>query len=91
MAGVDLFKEMVTDAVLLDAFVIVSLDFERPTFLDSSGLGALLAAKKVADEQGIQLNFINVPAVARRCVRSERNVEGSRDRVDAKRPLGLPF
>ena len=44
MAGVDLFKEMVTDAVLLDAFVIVSLDFERATFLDSSGLGALLGS-----------------------------------------------
>ena len=60
MAGVKLFKQMVTEAVLLDAFVSVSLDFERLTFLDSSGLGALLAAKKVADGQGIQLNFINV-------------------------------
>ena len=55
-----------TEGVLLGTPAEVTLDFERLTFLDSSGLSALLAAKAAADQHGTRLGFAQVqPAVMR--------------------------
>ena len=66
MGGVGAFTAAVTEGVLLGTPAEVTLDFERLTFLDSSGLAALIAAKAVADEHGIRLGFAQVHSAARR-------------------------
>jgi anti-anti-sigma factor len=66
MSGVDTFARAVTQSVLLDAFVVVTLDFERLVFLDSTGLGALIAASGVAHKRGIRLEFRGVHSSVRR-------------------------
>ena len=78
IAGVELFEQMVTEALLLEAFITVRIDFERLTFLDSSGLAALLAARDVADEHGIRLELRRVPASVRRVF----EITGTLDRFE---------
>ena len=78
MSGVDAFAAAVTEGVLLDAFVGVTLDFERLVFLDSSGLGALIAASRVASERGIRLEFRGVHSSVRRLF----EVTGTLDRFE---------
>lgn len=78
MSGVDAFAAAVTEGVLLDAFAVITLDFERLVFLDSSGLGALIAAGRVASERGIRLEFRGVHSSVRRLF----EVTGTLDRFE---------
>jgi anti-sigma B factor antagonist len=44
----------------------ITLDLERVTYVDSSGLGALVAAKHRADQRGIAFTIVGVSAQTRR-------------------------
>lgn len=47
----------------------IVVDLASVGFLDSSGLGALIAAKNVAEMKGLELTLRNMPARIRRLIR----------------------
>ena len=46
----------------------VRIDLRHCTFLDSSGIGALLAAVRTAEEQGIEFTLASVPGQVQRVI-----------------------
>jgi anti-sigma B factor antagonist len=62
------FHEAVTEAAGLASHVVIDLD--AVTFVDSSGLGALIAARKSARERGGSISLVSPPPVVRRLLGS---------------------
>ena len=62
------FDEAVTEAASLSAHVVI--DLSQVTFVDSSGLGALIVARKAARERGGSMSLVSPPPVVRRLLGS---------------------
>lgn len=62
------FDEAVTEAASLAAHVVV--DLAQVTFVDSSGLGALIVARKAARDRGGSISLVSPPPVVRRLLGS---------------------
>jgi anti-sigma B factor antagonist len=62
------FHEVVTEAAGLSRHVII--DLADVTFVDSSGLGALIVARKSAREAGGSISLVSPPLVVRRLLGS---------------------
>jgi anti-sigma B factor antagonist len=62
------FDEAVTEAASLATHVVI--DLSQVTFVDSSGLGALIVARKAARERGGSVSLVSPPAVVRRLLGS---------------------
>ena len=64
------FHEVVTEAASLASHVVIDLD--QVTFVDSSGLGALINARNSARERGGSMSLVSPPPVVRRLLGSTR-------------------
>jgi len=64
------FHEVVTEAGTLASDVVIDLD--QVTFVDSSGLGALIAARNSARERGGSIALVSPPSVVRKLLGSTR-------------------
>jgi anti-sigma B factor antagonist len=64
------FHEVVSEAAGLASHVII--DLADVTFVDSSGLGALIVARKTARERGGSVSLVSPPPVVRRLLGSTR-------------------
>ena len=62
------FHEVVGEAAGQASHVVI--DLERVTFVDSSGLGALIVARKTARENGGSISLVCPPPVVRRLLGS---------------------
>jgi|SRR3954466_10289255 anti-anti-sigma factor len=62
---VGLLRDRLTAAVREPAVNRVVLDFGALTFLDSSGIAALIAAHRFGEERGIRLSIINCHGTVR--------------------------
>ena len=62
------FDEAVTEAASLASHVVI--DLAQVTFVDSSGLGALIVARKAARERGGSISLVSPPPVVRRLLGS---------------------
>jgi anti-sigma B factor antagonist len=52
--------------VLRQEIKVLTLDLERLTYLDSSGISALIEIRRNAEKRGVMLRIIAIPAQARR-------------------------
>ena len=64
------FHQVVAEAGTLASHVIIDLD--QVTFVDSSGLGGLIVARKSARERGGSVSLVCPPPVVRRLLGSTR-------------------
>ena len=64
------FNEAVTEASKLASHVVIDLD--QVTFVDSSGLGALIVARNTAREGRRTVSLVSPPPVVRRLLGSTR-------------------
>jgi anti-sigma B factor antagonist len=64
------FHETVTEAATLAPHVII--DLAHVTFVDSSGLGALIAARTSARNEGGSLSLVSPPPMVRRLLGATR-------------------
>ena len=58
------FHEVVAEAAALDSHVVV--DLAHVTFVDSTGLGALIVARKSARARGGSMSLVSPPQMVRR-------------------------
>lgn len=68
--SVHAFHEAATEAANLAAHVVI--DLTQVTFVDSTGLGGLIAARKTARERGGSLSLVSPPPLVRRLLGSTR-------------------
>jgi anti-sigma B factor antagonist len=64
------FHEVVTEAASLASRVVI--DLAQVTFVDSSGLGGLILARKNARERGGSVSLVSPPPMVRRLLGSTR-------------------
>jgi anti-sigma B factor antagonist len=64
------FHEVVAEAASLSPHVVI--DLAHVTFVDSSGLGGLILARKSARESGGSVSLVSPPAMVRRLLGSTR-------------------
>jgi anti-sigma B factor antagonist len=64
------FHQVVTEAASLATHIVV--DLEHVSFIDSSGLGGLIAARNTAKERDGSFSLVNPPPMVRRLLGSTR-------------------
>jgi anti-sigma B factor antagonist len=64
------FHEVVTEAASLASRVVI--DLSQVTFVDSSGLGGLILARRKARERGGSVSLVSPPPMVRRLLGSTR-------------------
>ena len=62
---VDILRDRITDVIGEPGLVRLVLDFGPLMFLDSSGIAALIAAQRLAEERAVEIQLINFHGTVR--------------------------